>query len=850
MARELLVRIIGDDASLHRSFARSSKAAQNFDRDLARSARGAIAATVSFRGLGRAIAFGSTSFLAGVGVTGLAKQVISQSAQVQEELEKTGVLFGRNAQDVAAWSRTLAESFGVSTTEALKAAGTFGGMLRPLGFAQQAAALMSKRLVELAADMASFNNVKPDVILQALSSGLAGQVRPLRQYGVFLSQARIQTEAYADGIAKTGSKLTAAQKVQASYNIILKDTKLQQGDVARNTESLSVATSKLAAGFHNLEAGLGGALLPSLTAYVNKAAEWLNQTQNQQRVQRDFTEALDGLKTVLTGTATVIKTIDKVTGSFANTLKLLVGLKIASVVGGWATDLARFAKAEQAVNEAAVVSRIRQYTDGVSTAGTVAAGSAGKVNLLRGALLRLGAIGAITIGIEVLLNKDKIDRAVTGFLRGKGLGFLTGKQINLPADITAAQVKQMSKELQKAGADPLVLEALKKLAKKLATTEANAVADQVKDFFAKTTKFTNLGPSLDLLNPANDLGTGTAGAGSRKRLNASQLNQFFDNSIARILLRGGFGTIQNQINALQKANGLIEARIAATKDVTRRLNLEDELLQNTAKIRDLQQQQAADALQKSQDAFTEIIAGLQLGVTKAQATGTFRDDLVALKALQAGIQQEIREFGRTADLQGQLFDVQQQIKNTVQQQRSAAQFAVLGLGPTGEARIPLVSTLKRELADIIAAVSGTSLDTSKLKREFVNIGKVLSEAVVPPDVRSKIRDMLADVQSQLQNHTRNLTRFAHTNSNAILAGLGLDRDTARIIQQRLSQVGVGGTIPGSRSLAFSGAGTQTTVIPLTVTLDGQTVSKVVTTHQRKANMRRTDSRRGPYAGRH
>jgi hypothetical protein len=49
-----------------------------------------------------------------------------------------------------------------------------------------------------------------------------------------------------------------------------------------------------------------------------------------------------------------------------------------------------------------------------------------------------------------------------------------------------------------------------------------------------------------------------------------------------ILLRGGLGSIQDQIGALQRANALISARLKATKDVTRKLRLEDELLQNAA----------------------------------------------------------------------------------------------------------------------------------------------------------------------------------------------------------------------------------------------------------------------------
>ncbi len=70
-----------------------------------------------------------------------------------------------------------------------------------------------------------------------------------------------------------------------------------------------------------------------------------------------------------------------------------------------------------------------------------------------------------------------------------------------------------------------------------------------------------------------------AATGARSGLTAAQRNTFFDNAVARILLRGGLGSLQDQLAAIKKASGLITQRLAATKDVTRKLNLEDQVLQ-------------------------------------------------------------------------------------------------------------------------------------------------------------------------------------------------------------------------------------------------------------------------------
>lgn len=255
--------------SLTRSILATEREQKRASIGIGKEFRGGLAGSGALSGAGRALAFGSVGFLGGFAASAGIRDIIEQASTIQEETEKTTEVFGKSARAVQAWSRTLAESFGVSEGEALKAAGVFGNMFRSLHFGQDDAATMSQRLVELAADMASFNNASPEDTLRALQSGLAGQVRPLRQFGVFLSQDRIKQEALASGIAKNTAHLTAAQKVQASYNIILRDTALAQGDVARNSESLAVSQSKLRAELKNNEAAIGRQALPLVVKSTN-----------------------------------------------------------------------------------------------------------------------------------------------------------------------------------------------------------------------------------------------------------------------------------------------------------------------------------------------------------------------------------------------------------------------------------------------------------------------------------------------------------------------------------------------------------------------------------------------------
>jgi len=99
-------------------------------------------------------------------------------------LNKVEVVFGENAAAIKQWSKDAAEAFGMSRQKALEAAGTFGNLFRALGLGTPQASDMSKKLVQLAADLASFNNANPEEVLLALRSGLVGEAEPLRKFGV------------------------------------------------------------------------------------------------------------------------------------------------------------------------------------------------------------------------------------------------------------------------------------------------------------------------------------------------------------------------------------------------------------------------------------------------------------------------------------------------------------------------------------------------------------------------------------------------------------------------------------------------------------------------------------------
>lgn len=228
---------------------------------------GALASTVSMMPgpVGLAVA--------GVAAAGLVIGATTGAASdLNEEIQKSNVVFGESANSVQAFSKN-AVAVGLSERAALGAAGAFGNMFNSTGLAQEESAKMSTTMVQLAADMASFNNEDPNEMLDKLRSGLAGEAEPLRRFGVLISEAAVKAFAYKAGIAEVGAELTDVQKVQARYGLILEKTKNQQGDVARSGDTLANAQRRFGAAMENLGATIGQVFLPAVAGIATGVAD-------------------------------------------------------------------------------------------------------------------------------------------------------------------------------------------------------------------------------------------------------------------------------------------------------------------------------------------------------------------------------------------------------------------------------------------------------------------------------------------------------------------------------------------------------------------------------------------------
>ncbi|HSS11144.1 MAG TPA: hypothetical protein VLL25_14755 [Acidimicrobiales bacterium] len=254
----VMVRFIADNKDFKKGVDDADQAAGGFKANLLK-----VGAAIG-------VAFSATK------VVEFVKDSVKAAQDLNANLSRTNTIFGESAGAVIDWSKTTAKSMGIAQADSLAAANAIGKTLvGSFGLSTEAAAGMSKGVVELAKDMATFNRVPFDQALEAVQKGLTGNARGLKDLGVVMSDAEIKQKAVTLGLSDGQKALDPATKAQASYALMLEKTTLQQGATARASGSLGATQDRMKAQWKDMQASLGQALLPALTELAKIAGDYV-----------------------------------------------------------------------------------------------------------------------------------------------------------------------------------------------------------------------------------------------------------------------------------------------------------------------------------------------------------------------------------------------------------------------------------------------------------------------------------------------------------------------------------------------------------------------------------------------
>jgi len=253
---ELLVKLVADS--------------KGFRSDLQGAGKDVDALNAKMRTVGEGLQQAGKAMTLGLTVPIAAAAAVSVKAasDLNEMASKSAAVFGESAKAIHKWAEGGAKDFGLSTRAALEAGSSFGNMFLQLGIGLPQATKMSKAMVELAADFASFHNADISEVLLAQQAAFRGEYDAVQRFVPTINAAAVEMKALElTGKAMT-KELTAQDKALAAYTLIIENAGQATGDFDRTSGSLANQMRTAKAELENAAASIGSVLIPAVTAAV------------------------------------------------------------------------------------------------------------------------------------------------------------------------------------------------------------------------------------------------------------------------------------------------------------------------------------------------------------------------------------------------------------------------------------------------------------------------------------------------------------------------------------------------------------------------------------------------------
>jgi len=223
---------------------------------------------------------------------GFLTQFSEQGAALEEGASKFEAVFKQMTVSANAFAVALSAEVGRSVIEVKAALADTQGVLSGFGFDRAKASEISQTLVKLGIDLASFNNTSDNDAFGALRSGLLGEAEALKKFGVAITEATVQQQAFQLGFDP--NNLTEQEKVLTRLAVITASTADAQGDAARTSDSFANQVKRLQGGLADLAGTLGAGINDALKPLLSQLTGFL--TSNKKGIETAVASIVDGLK--------------------------------------------------------------------------------------------------------------------------------------------------------------------------------------------------------------------------------------------------------------------------------------------------------------------------------------------------------------------------------------------------------------------------------------------------------------------------------------------------------------------------------------------------------------------------
>lgn len=260
---------------------------------------------------------------------------VKLASDMTENINKTQVVFGKNAQAVQKWADTTLKSFGIANVSALDMASKFGDMGTSMGLSQLQMTGMSEKLVGLAGDMASFKNVTVQQASDALTGVFTGETESLKTLGIVMTDTQVKSYAMANGFKGNWEQADQATKVMYRYQFVTNACKNSMGDFSNTSGSTANQMRLFSNNLQQLGVSFGMYILPVITPVIAKLNDMLKAFGELDPATKRVILILSGIAIVVFPLITVIGNLCIAIGGIIPVVEA-VGAVLLSTVGIYA----------------------------------------------------------------------------------------------------------------------------------------------------------------------------------------------------------------------------------------------------------------------------------------------------------------------------------------------------------------------------------------------------------------------------------------------------------------------------------------------------------------------------------
>lgn len=189
-------------------------------------------------------------------------KAVKESAIYEGAMDRFKVVFRGGLDEMLGWAEDFRKEFPLARSEIIAYSSQLADLMVSMDIDRGQASDMTKEWMHLAGALSAFYDVPIEEALSAIKSGLAGMSRPLRHFGIDVRKERVQQEAIAIGLMKTGDVMTEQIRLQAMLSVAYRQSRDEIEGLELQKGSLLWKVEELKASFKDMIKVIGDRLNP------------------------------------------------------------------------------------------------------------------------------------------------------------------------------------------------------------------------------------------------------------------------------------------------------------------------------------------------------------------------------------------------------------------------------------------------------------------------------------------------------------------------------------------------------------------------------------------------------------